>query len=84
MTNVWISAAGLRGATIRGCLLGFAIKELPHKWNDTVLGFAGDAMLYVTSNEMIPETHSHGYQKEATYALLQGFITMLMLERKVE
>ena len=45
-----------------------------------MLGFAGGAMLYVTSDEMIPETHSHGYQEQATYALLMGFMTLLLLE----
>lgn len=32
---------------------------------------------------MIPETHAHGYQTQATYALLLGFITLLMMERWV-
>ena len=41
MTNVLISAAGLCGATIIGAILGFFVKELPHKWNDAVLGFGG-------------------------------------------
>ena len=36
MTNVLISAAGLCGATIIGAILGFFVKELPHKWNDAV------------------------------------------------
>lgn len=44
-----------------------------------MLGFAGGAMLYVTSDEMIPETHAHGFQKEATYALLLGFMTLLFM-----
>ena len=44
---------------------------------------AGGAMLYVTSDEMIPETHAHGYQKQATYALLLGFLTLVVLERIV-
>jgi len=45
-----------------------------------LLAFAGGAMLYVTSDEMIPETHAHGYQKQATYALLLGFITIVALD----
>ena len=45
-----------------------------------LLAFAGGAMLYVTSDEMIPETHAHGYQKQATYALLLGFITLVILD----
>ena len=44
------------------------------------LAFAGGTMLYVISDEMIPETHSHGYEKGATYALLVGFCIMLLLD----
>ena len=41
-------------------------------------------MLYVTSDEMIPETHAHGYQKQATYTLILGFITLILLEKMCE
>jgi len=41
------------------------------------LAFAGGTMLYVISDEMIPETHAHGHQNGATYALLVGFCVML-------
>ena len=41
------------------------------------LAFAGGTMLYVISDEMIPETHSHGNERVATYALLVGFAIML-------
>ncbi len=42
------------------------------------LSFAGGTMLYVVSDEMIPETHAHGSQRGATYALLAGFALMLI------
>ena len=42
------------------------------------LAFAGGTMLYVISDEMIPETHAHGSQRGATYALLVGFSLMLV------
>ena len=42
------------------------------------LAFAGGTMLYVVSDEMIPETHSHGSERGATYALLAGFCLMLV------
>jgi ZIP family zinc transporter len=45
-----------------------------------MLAFAGGCMLYVVSDEMIPETHSHGHHKAATYALLLGFMTLLFIE----
>jgi ZIP family zinc transporter len=44
------------------------------------LAFAGGTMLYVISDEMIPETHSHGYERSATYALLVGFCVMLVVD----
>lgn len=48
-----------------------------------MLSAAGGAMLYVISDEMIPETHSHGYQKPATYALMTGLLLMLFIESLV-
>lgn len=44
------------------------------------LAFAGGTMLYVVSDEMIPETHGHGNERLATYSLLIGFIVMLLLD----
>lgn len=64
-----------------GVLLGYSLGAVSQVMLPMMLGFAGGAMLYVTSDEMIPETHAHGFQKEATYALLLGFITLLLLEQ---
>lgn len=44
------------------------------------LAFAGGTMLYVVSDEMIPETHAHGSQRGATYSLLLGFSVMLVTD----
>lgn len=41
------------------------------------LAFAGGTMLYVVSDEMLLETHAHGSERGATYALLVGFCVML-------
>jgi len=43
------------------------------------LAFAGGAMLYVVSDELIPESHSHGFEHEATIGFLSGFVLMLVL-----
>lgn len=67
-----------------GVWLGFALGSASATFLPIMLGFAGGAMLYVTSDEMIPETHAHGYQKQATYALLLGFMTLLLIERFFE
>lgn len=47
------------------------------------LAFAGGTMLYVISDEMIPETHSHGYESQATYSLIIGFILMLVMDHYI-
>lgn len=55
--------------------IGFASATLPF-----FLAFAGGTMIYVISDEMIPETHSHGFEKGATYSLIIGFCVMLLLD----
>lgn len=69
---------------IIGVFIGFGLGIASSTFLPFMLGFAGGAMLYVTSDEMIPETHTHGYQKQATYALLLGFMTLVLLERAFE
>lgn len=66
-----------------GVMLGFGMGQTSAFLLPIMLGFAGGAMLYVTSDEMIPETHAHGYQKQATYALLLGFMTLIVIEKCV-
>ena len=65
---------------IAGVWFGYAAGSLSAHLLPAMLAFAGGAMLYVVSDEMIPETHAHGYQKQATYALLIGFMTLLFIE----
>ena len=67
-----------------GVWLGFALGSASQALLPVMLGFAGGAMLYVTSDEMIPETHAHGYQKQATYALLLGFMSLVLIEKFFE
>lgn len=45
------------------------------------LAFAGGAMLYVVSDELIPESHSHGYEHEATFGFVSGFLLLLALSK---
>ena len=45
------------------------------------LAFAGGTMIYIISDEMIPETHCHGGNARAsTFALIIGFCVMLVMD----
>ncbi|MBQ2767946.1 MAG: ZIP family metal transporter [Clostridia bacterium] len=61
-----------------GTLIGYFAVSLSSVILPFALAFAGGTMLYVVSDEMIPETHAHGNERGATYALLAGFCLMLM------
>lgn len=63
-----------------GVYIGYWIGGLAHTLLPCLMGMASGAMLYVISDEMIPETHAHGYQKAATFALVAGFVTLLFIE----
>lgn len=63
---------------IIGTLIGYLAVSIAYVILPFALAFAGGTMLYVISDEMIPETHSGGYQRGATYALLVGFCVMLV------
>ncbi len=63
-----------------GVGLGFLLGGLSGMFLPALLGMAGGAMLYVISDEMIPETHAHGFHKQATYALVAGVAMMLFIE----
>ncbi len=61
-----------------GTLIGYFAVSLASAVLPFALAFAGGTMLYVVSDEMIPETHAHGSERGATYALLVGFCLMLI------
>lgn len=61
-----------------GTLLGYFAVSLASAILPFALAFAGGTMLYVISDEMIPETHAHGSERGATYSLLAGFCLMLV------
>ena len=65
---------------IIGTLIGYFAVSVAQAVLPFALAFAGGTMLYVISDEMIPETHAHGHQRGATYALLVGFCLMLITD----
>lgn len=60
-----------------GTFLGYFAVTVATAILPFALAFAGGTMLYVISDEMIPETHHDNNESNATYALLAGFCVML-------
>ena len=63
-----------------GTLIGYFAVSVSAVILPFALAFAGGTMLYVISDEMIPETHAHGNERGATYSLLAGFALMLAMD----
>jgi len=63
-----------------GTFIGYFAVSISAAILPFALAFAGGTMLYVISDEMIPETHAHGNERIATFALLIGFAVMLVFD----
>ncbi|MDI6601215.1 MAG: ZIP family metal transporter [Thermoanaerobacteraceae bacterium] len=63
------------GGIIGALLISIAQPILPY-----AMAFAAGAMLFVISDEVIPETHAGNNQRIATYAIVIGFIIMTILD----
>ena len=73
-------AASMTGVVeVVGTLIGYFAVSISTAILPFALAFAGGTMLYVISDEMIPETH-HGGTRGVTYALLVGFSLMLVFD----
>ena len=75
--KTFLIAAGTGLIEVIGTLIGYFAVSVASVILPFARAFAGGTMLYVISDEMIPETHAHGHQRGATYALLFGFCLML-------
>lgn len=65
---------------IIGTLIGYAAVHIITPLLPFALAFAAGTMLYVIADEMIPETHLHGHERLATYAMLLGIAAMLIMD----
>lgn len=63
-----------------GGLIGAAAISLSQPLLPWGLGFAAGAMLFVVSNEIIPETHRKGHENHATGGLMVGLAIMMFLD----
>jgi ZIP family zinc transporter len=63
-----------------GGLLGVALVSIFIPILPWGLAFAAGAMLFIVSDEMIPESHRKGFEREATFGLIAGFVIMMALD----
>lgn len=82
--RTFVAALATGVVEVLGTLLGFFAVSISSAILPFTLAFAGGTMLYVISDEMIPETHAHGSERGATYALLIGFCLMLAMSFYLE
>lgn len=62
---------------VMGTFMGYLAVSLSRTILPFALAFAGGTMLYVIIDEMIPEVHSGGGGKGASFSLVAGFCVML-------
>ncbi|HTA20811.1 MAG TPA: ZIP family metal transporter [Polyangia bacterium] len=70
-TGLTIPAA----AVVGGALAGIAAPAMPF-----ILALAGGTLIYITSNEIIPESHSHGHEGTASTGVVFGFLLTMVLQ----
>ncbi len=63
-----------------GAFAGLLLVSIARPLLPLILAFAAGAMLFVISDEIIPETHKNGYERQATYGVLIGFAVMMFLD----
>ena len=78
--RTFLIALGTGLVEVVGTLLGYFAVSISTAILPFALAFAGGTMLYVISDEIIPETHAHGSERGATYSLLVGFCLMLVFD----
>ncbi len=79
-SRTFIIAAATGAIEVIGTFLGYFAVSVSAAVLPFALAFAGGTMLYVISDEMIPETHAHGSERGATYSLLIGFCLMIIFD----
>ncbi len=76
---VW---TGIRSGLVEipAALLGAVAVHVMEPLLPYAMGFAAGAMLYVVSDEIVPETHRAGHERAATFGTLLGAMVMLYLD----
>lgn len=63
-----------------GVVIGVLLGTLPPLLTSFFYAFTFGAIVYVVSDEIIPESHEHGHQRAATFSLLAGTILVVLIQ----
>jgi ZIP family zinc transporter len=63
-----------------GGLIGIGVVSIANFILPWAMAFAAGAMLFVISDEIIPESHRKGLEKEGTIGVMVGFVVMMFLD----
>ncbi|ALF52727.1 protein gufA [Nostoc piscinale CENA21] len=63
-----------------GGLIGAGVVSIANFVLPWAMAFAAGAMLFVISDEIIPESHRKGLEKEGTFGVMFGFVVMMFLD----
>ena len=72
-----VAASGL--AIPLGALVGHGLSSWTVITLPLILALAAGILIYVTSNEIIPESHSHGHESAASTGLVLGFLLTMLI-----
>lgn len=79
MNEIWISAIGLCCTSIIGSIIGFLFKKLPHKWNDTILGYCAGLMLAASTLGLIVPAFEHSSSNTYIIVVISVIVGALFL-----
>ena len=68
------------GCTIVGSAIVFFFKNISRKLLDIMMGFAASVMIFVVTEELIPESQTNGNTDVATLGLMVGFVVMMVMD----
>ena len=67
------------GCTIVGSAIVFFFKNISRKLLDIMMGFVAGVMIFVVTEELIPESQTNGNTDVATLGLMVGFVVMIVM-----
>ena len=68
------------GCAIVGSAIVFFFKNISRKLLDIMMGFTAGAMIFVVTEELIPESQTNGNTDVATLGLMVGFVVMMVMD----